>query len=145
MNWLNIKHNKVGWLLHADGGTAAPAASSTTSSAASSAAGTANLIGAGVSALTGIATTIAGINDMNERRKFEQSLSVLSNEQQQQLNLKLLAANTQNERLSILSNSIVQFATANQQAAAKTKTILLITAGGLTLGLLITVVLMSKK
>lgn len=143
-DWLHIKHKRVGWLL-ADGGGSAGAAPSGGGSSASSAANTAGLIGAGVSALTGIATTIANISDQNKRREFQQQIDLLTNQQQQQLNLKLLVANTQTERLNILSQSIVQFATANQNAASKTKTILLVSAGLLTMGLLITVVILTKR
>ena len=93
----------------------------------------------------GIAKTIAGISDMNKRRKFEQSLSLLTNSQQNELNQKLLAANTQTDRLKILSESITQYAIQNQTAAAKNNIILYGVAGVMALGILITVVVTSKK
>lgn len=90
--------------------------------------GSANPIGGAVSALSGIADTIAGISDENKKRQFQEQLAVLSNQQQSELNDKLLAANSQTQRLQILSDGLVQYAIANQANEAKKTTSMYIIA-----------------
>lgn len=51
-----------------------------------------------------IATTINTINDVNTRRKFEQNLAALTNDQQKALNEALMNANSESQRLAILGN-----------------------------------------
>lgn len=135
MNWMNRSY-RAGWMA---------ADSSASTSSAVPGIGAANVIGASVQALTGIASTIAGISDMNKRREIERSLAVLNNQQKKQLDQQLLAAKTQTERLSILSNAVVNFAISNQQAANRTKMILFITAGVLATGLLTLVIIKMRK
>lgn len=94
-------------------------------------------VSAGVSALAGIAGTIAGINDMKKRREFEQAMGLLSNSQQNELNEKLLKANTQNERLQILSSAILQYTISAQAGADKTNTVMLIIAATIGVALII--------
>lgn len=86
-------------------------------------------VGAGVSALTGIASTIAGINDMKKRRDYEFAMGLLSNAQQKELNEKLLNARTQNERLQIMSSAILQYTINAQASADKSNRVMLIIAG----------------
>jgi hypothetical protein len=94
-------------------------------------------VSAGVSALTGIATTIAGINDMKKRRDYEFAMGLLSNAQQKELNEQLLKANTQNERLQILSSAILQYTISAQSSADKTNQVMLIIAAAIGVTLII--------
>lgn len=102
-------------------------------------------VSAAVQAGTAIANTIAGISDMNKRRRFEQSLALLSNRQQQELNEKLMKADSQNQRLQILSDSMVQYAIANETGAAKKETVMYIIAGALAVVILIGAIVYVKK
>lgn len=52
---------------------------------------------------TGIATTIAGVSDERKRTAFNQNFQLLSNDQQLALAKALNNANSQDERLKILS------------------------------------------
>lgn len=141
MDWLKRTYT-VGWF-HADGDAAASAGGDAASAAAS--ASPIGLISAGVGALTGIASTIANISDQKKRTQFMMSINLLDNQQKQQLNEQLLAAKTQTDRLNILSNAVVQFATANQQAANRTKVILFVTSGALAFAMLALVVIKGRK
>lgn len=110
-----------------------------------SAAGSANPVGAAVQAATAIAQTVSGIIDQTKRRQFEQALASLSNQQQNELNNKLLAARTESERLQILSSSIVSYAAQNAQAAQKKQTVIYVIVGVMMLGLLTVAVIMGKR
>lgn len=55
---------------------------------------------------TGIATTLAGIQDSNQRAKFSQNLQLLTLSQQETLAKALNNANNETERLKILSNAL---------------------------------------
>ncbi len=116
-----------------------------TAAAAPSSGGGMDPISSAVGAATMVAQTVANIVDQNKRRQFEQSLSLLSVSQTAELNEKLLRANTQNERLAILSDTMVKVAISNQQAANRTKTILLIAAGAIGVALLVVAVVLSKR
>ena len=72
-----------------------------------------------IGAATSIATTIAGISDMNKRRQFGQNLELLTAEQQKALNERLAKGQTQAARESILVNSMLEFRKTNQETAAK--------------------------
>lgn len=50
-----------------------------------------------------IATTINGINDVNTRRRYEQALSSLDNDQKQVLNNALINAQSESQRLAIMA------------------------------------------
>lgn len=105
-------------------------------------------IGASVQGATAIATTIASIKDMQKRREFEQQLSLLSNAQQNDLNNKLLASNSQTERLQILSSAVLQYTIAAQSSQQKSQTVMLIVAGVLgavLLGVALVYTLKKKK
>lgn len=85
----------------------------------------------GVQAATSIAQTIAGISDMAKRRRFEESLALLSNRQMSELNEKIANAQTESDRLQIISSAIVGYAIANENSAAKKETVMYVIAGGL--------------
>lgn len=91
-------------------------------------------------AATGIAQTIANIIDQGKRRQFEQQVALLSNAQQVELNNKLLAANSQTERLQILSNAVLQYTIQAQGSQDKQKTTMIIVASALG-GLLVIIAL----
>ena len=98
-----------------------------------------------VQAGTAIASTIAAIGDMNKRRRFEEQLALLSNNQQKQLNERLLQANSDNARLQILSSSMVEYAVANQRSQASKDTVLYIIASALAVVILTTAVVYAVK
>jgi hypothetical protein len=87
-------------------------------------------VGSLISAGTAIASTIASISDMNKRRKFEQTLAMLSNEQQQELNQQLLATNNDNTRLQMLTNAITNIRVAGVQTIGKNETTKMIVIAG---------------
>lgn len=118
---------------------------STAASAASSAASNLNVASSIVDMGLGIATTIAGISDMNKRRRFEESLALLSNRQKQDLNEKLLAAQTQTDRLAILSGSVVDYAIANENSASRKETTMYIIAGCLAAVILTAAIIYAVK
>lgn len=104
-----------------------------------------DMITAGANAVSTVASTISNIIDQTKRRQFEQAFALLSARQQLELNEKIAAANTQTERLQILSNNMLQFAIANQASANKSKTTLYFLAGGLGIVLLAAGLLFSLK
>lgn len=113
--------------------------------APSSIASSLDVAGSVVQMGTAIANTIAGINDMNKRRHFEEALALLSNQQQKELNDKLLKANTDTERLSILSENVVQYAIANENGVAKKDTVMYIIAGSLAAIILVSSIVYAIK
>lgn len=100
-------------------------------------------ISAGIKAGTEIVKTIASISDLNKRRKFEQSLALLTNAQQRELNNKLAAIKDKNEKVRILSESLTKYVTDNALAGARKDTILFIVAGTIITGLLILTVVFA--
>lgn len=64
---------------------------------------------------TGIATTIAGVNDAKLRSRFEQNLSLLSNDQQIALAKAVNNAQSEDERLSIITQILTNLS--NQRIA----------------------------
>lgn len=68
---------------------------------------TAGLVGAGGNILSGLVDNIFGAADKRKRREFEQALAMLTNQQQQNLNLALLQANTTTDRMAILTNAVL--------------------------------------
>lgn len=72
-----------------------------------------------ISALTGIASTINDIIDKNKALQFQQTIGLLSNEQQQALNQQLLSTNDANTRLQMLTSSLTQIR--QQQVSDATK------------------------
>ncbi len=106
-----------------------------------------NVIGVddAVGALTGIASTIAGISDANKRRDFQEKVARLTTQQQQQLNYDILRANTQTEKLSILNQGLTNYAIAVTTSASSSKTTLIIVAACMAGVLLIGGILLSIK
>jgi len=99
----------------------------------------------GVQAATAIAQTISNIVDQAKRRKFEQSLALLNSKQVNELNQKMLEANTESQRLQILSDSLIQYAIANEQSTKTSKVMLLVLAGGLGVCLLTVALIFALK
>lgn len=93
-------------------------------------------IGEAVGAVTqlgsAIATTIAQVKDVKLRREFEQNLALLSNDQKKRLDEKVLAAQTQNERIAIITNAFVNLKVEEQRSKSKKdiQTALIILGGG---------------
>lgn len=69
-------------------------------------ANTAAAIQAGGEAAGAIITAIGGVVDANQRRKFEQNLSLLDADQQVALSKALMATNSETERLRILKDTL---------------------------------------
>jgi hypothetical protein len=69
----------------------------------------------------------------------------LNAEQQQQLGLKMLAVQTQTQRLQILSDGILQYTISSQNQQTKSQTTLLILAGVLAATLITVVIIYSLK
>jgi len=67
---------------------------------------TAAAIQAGGEAAGAIITAIGGVADANQRRKFEQNLALLDNDQQVALSKALMATNSETERLRILKDTL---------------------------------------
>jgi hypothetical protein len=69
-------------------------------------------ISSGISSVAGIGstiiTTLSTISDAKKRREFEQNLSVLTLDQQKKLERELMDANSESQRLSILTSAITQ-------------------------------------
>lgn len=65
------------------------------------------LIGAGGNIVSSLIDNIFGAADKAKRREFEQALAMLTNQQQQNLNLALLQANTTTDRMAILTNAVL--------------------------------------
>ena len=87
-------------------------------------------ISAGIQAGTAIAGTVASIIDQTKRRQFEQTLSLLTNEQQQQLNQQLLAVNDDNARMQILTNAVANIRISGVNAVGKSETTKLVVIAG---------------
>lgn len=102
-------------------------------------------ISTGIQAATSIATTVAGITDMAKRRQAEIGLNYLTAQQRNELNKQLAAAQTQSERMQILSSAIVQYAIANETQAQKSKTTIYIAAAGLSVALLVVAIVLIKS
>lgn len=102
---------------------------------------------------TSIATTIASVNDARKREMFQQNLAVLSNEQQITLAKAINNANSETERLSIISQALtnissqrianLQSIVADQEKKKRTETILYASGIIVVLGVLIYVI--AKK
>ena len=102
---------------------------------------------------TSIATTIASVEDARKREMFQQNLAVLSNEQQITLAKAINNANSETERLSIISQALtnissqrianLQNVVTEQERKKRTETILYASGIIVVLGVLIYVI--SKK
>jgi hypothetical protein len=90
--------------------TPSVAAGSATKAAGTAAKGAsaADVIGAGGQAAALAISTIANVSDANQRRRFEQNFSLLNADAQKGLNEKLLQAQSESERLTILSQYLTK-------------------------------------
>ena len=131
----------------------APAASSAATSAATKGAGAANVASA-IGEVGSVAiSAISQINDVNKRRKFEQNFAQLTLDQQKGLEIKLIEAKSQTEKLAVLGQYLTQL---NAQRIAnlagfysdkeKSKiTMLLVLAGGVAVLAIVTLIVLKKK
>lgn len=96
-------------------------------------------------AVATIGQVVAGISDMNKRRKFEQTISLFSADQQIALSEKLMSAQTQTDRIAILTKTIADF-TIQQEKVKSTKDVrLMIVAGGLVTVLIVVALVYALK
>lgn len=77
-------------------------------------------------AVAAIGATVAGIVDAGKRRRAEQAIASLSAEQQLELNKKIAAQTSQDARMSVLINALVQYQIANDASQSKSDNIKLI-------------------
>lgn len=118
-----------------------------------SSANTASAISDIVGIATSIATTIASVEDARKREMFQQNLAVLSNEQQITLAKAINNANSESERLSIISQALtnissqrianLQNVVTEQEKKKRTETILYASGIIVVVGVLIYVI--AKK
>ena len=99
-------------------------------------------------------STISQINDVNKRRKFEQNFQMLTLEQQKGLEMMMLKAKSQSERLGILSQYLTQLNAQRIQnlsnfysdrEKSKRTNLLLIGGGILVVGVIITILVLKRK
>lgn len=108
-------------------------------------------------AVTGISqalvTTIASIGDAQKQQQFQQAVNRLNAQQQNDLNTKLLNANSENQRISILSNYLTNLNIqrinniSGQNIAQTNKNLIneLLLIGGVFLVAVVGIVFMVKK
>jgi hypothetical protein len=89
-----------------------------------------------VSAATSVASTISDLVLAGKQQNYLQALGSLDQRQQIELAEKLRAAQTDAERLQILSSSMTQYLIENDKQAKKSSMILYIAAGVLAVALL---------
>jgi len=87
-----------------------------------------SMITSGAQAAATIAQTISNIIDQTKRRQFEQAVTLLSNQQQIDLAKQLMNTQSQDARLQILSNALLQYTISAQQSADKNNTVMIIIA-----------------
>ena len=100
-----------------------------------------------------IAGTINQFVDAGKRRQFEQTISLLSQSQQQELDAKIQKSKSANEKLAILTNAVTQIKLAEIQGKIQpktekkndTKVIILIIGGGFALLLTAVIVKLTLK
>jgi len=102
-------------------------------------------ITAAVDVGTSVASTVAGIKDMNKRRDIETAISRLSAEDQRKLNQKIARVQSQNERLNILAEEItkVQIEQLKEKRKKETTTAIIVIGGSLVL--LVAVFLLTRS
>lgn len=106
-------------------------------------------VSAGIQAAVSIASVTSQMVDRDKRRNYEFALSRLSADQQKALNRKLAAAQSQTDRLAILTSAIAQInaQTASEKIRAQSRremtTAILIVGGGV--ALILTAFLIKKS
>lgn len=101
-------------------------------------------ISSAVGAATQIASTISSIVLASQQQRFMQNLDLLDQRQQIELAEKLQKANSNAEKLQILSSSMTQYLIENDKQAKRSSVILYVLAGSLAIILLGIVVYVSK-
>lgn len=104
-------------------------------------------------AATAVVGVLATVNDQNKRRAFEQNFAALNFDQQDKLNKLLLDANSETERLAILTQSlsasstqrINNIASLYAEAEKKKRNQQLIIGGGILFVGVVAVFLILKK
>lgn len=119
----------------------APSSSGSSSSSSGGFGGLGSIIGAAST----IATTIAGISDMNKRRVIEENLNLMTATQRAALEKQIAATNNKNDRATILINSVLAARDANANRAQRTQTVKWVLIGVFGLGTLITIAWFIKK
>ena len=107
----------------------------------------------GADTVTMIAGVINSVNDQNKRRAFEQNFAALNLDQQEKLATLLMDANSETERLAILTKALAtnnvqrisNIATMYAEQEKKKRNQKLIIGGGIILVGLIAVVIIIKK
>jgi hypothetical protein len=131
----------------------APVATSAATSAATKGAGAASAASAIGEAGATVISAISQINDANKRRKFEQNFSQLTLEQQKGLEIKLIEAKNQSQKLAVLSEYLTQLNTQRIANLANfysdkeksKRTMLLVLAGGIAVLAIVTLIVIKKK
>lgn len=99
-------------------------------------------------------SAISQINDANKRRKFEQNFQQLTLEQQKGLDMMVLRAKSQSERLGILSQYLTQLNAQRIQnlsnfysdkEKSKRTNLLLIGGGILVVGVIVTILVLKRR
>ena len=106
----------------------------------------------GINALTGLTNAIGGLVDKGQQVRYQQAISELSAQQQQELNSALLRTNSQSQRQQILASVLGQIGqarvnalTALQAQKQKTTTIVIVSIiGGIVL-LGVTYLIIKKR
>lgn len=131
----------------------APVATSAATSAATKGAGAASAASAIGEAGATVISAISQINDATKRRKFEQNFSQLTLEQQKGLEIKLIEAKNQSQKLAVLSEYLTQLNTQRIANLANfysdkeksKRTMLLVLAGGIAVLAIVTLIVIKKK
>lgn len=121
--------------------------------AATKGAGTASFIEAGTSVATTAISTIAQVNDANQRRRFEQNFASLNLDQQQALEREIQNANSSSERLRVLAEYLTVLNTKRinnlvsrySDEERKKRLNLIIIASGIGLAAILLVYVATKK
>jgi len=122
-------------------------------SAATKGANTASFIEAGTSVATTAISTIAQVNDANQRRRFEQNFASLNLDQQQALEREIQNANSSSERLRVLAEYLTVLNTKRinnlvsrySDEERKKRLNLIIIASGIGLAAILLVYVATKK
>jgi hypothetical protein len=112
-------------------------------------------ISLGIQTLTGVASTVAQISDMANRRAVEEAVGKLTLDQQMALERELAGAKTKTDRLAILSNAVAMIRSAEttaklqnlgkkQQAERQKEMVTIFLIVGLGLATVVTVLLIKK-
>jgi len=117
---------------------------SNVTSSASSASGSLGLVSQGTQIAGQIATVIAGLSNQKQQLKAQQAYQALSLQQQNELNERIADASSDNERLQIIVNALVNAKTASSTKAANSWLVPTLIGVGF-LAVLVTVILVSHN